>query len=41
MDPFFVKDQNMVSAGALMIANLYLMGAEPAINELIVDATRA
>lgn len=40
MDPFFVKDQNMVSAGALMIANLYLMGAEPAINELIVDAIR-
>ena len=28
----------MVSAGALMMANLYLMGAEPAINELIVDA---
>lgn len=40
MDPFFAKDQNMVSAGALMIANLYLMGAEPAINELIVDAIR-
>ena len=38
MDPFFAKDQNMVSAGALMMANLYLMGAEPAINELIVDA---
>lgn len=37
-DPFFAKDQNMVSAGALMMANLYLMGAEPAINELIVDA---
>ena len=29
---------HMVSAGALMMANLYLMGAEPAINELIVDA---
>lgn len=40
MDPFFAKDQNMVSAGALMIANLYLTGAEPAINELIVDAIR-
>lgn len=40
MDPFFAKDQNMVSAGALMMANLYLMGAEPAINELIVDAIR-
>lgn len=38
MDPFFAKDPNMVSAGALMMANLYLMGAEPAINELIVDA---
>ena len=40
MDPFFAKDQNMVSAGALMMANLYLMGAEPAINELIVGAIR-
>lgn len=40
MDPFFAKDQNMVSAGALMMANLYMMGAEPAINELIVDAIR-